>query len=87
MRNLVSTNPFNPRLAKKLYTLSNFGLQEKYVGKFTGARSIQQATITAWNNENDELTSVGNVESLTSHTLENKQNRGHIEIVRSGSSV
>lgn len=37
---LINTQQFNPRLANKMYTLSNFGLQEKYLSKFTGARLI-----------------------------------------------
>lgn len=61
--------PFNPRLANKMYTLSNFGLQEKYISKFSGARSIQQDTLTAWANEMEVLQSVRSVESITCSTL------------------
>lgn len=66
---LTRVQPFNPRLANKLYSLSNFGLQEKYLSKFTGARSIQQATITAWNNEAEVLESVRTVEQANSSVL------------------
>lgn len=45
IRDLTNTKPFNPRLTNKLYSLSNFGLQEKYISKFSGTRSIQQATL------------------------------------------
>lgn len=47
VNDLVAMRPFNLRLANKLYSLSNFRLQEKYLSKFSGARSIQQATIGA----------------------------------------
>lgn len=66
-------SPFNARFVIKLYTLSNFGLQEKYISKFSGARSIQQATITAWDNEKEVLESVQSVEATTSDHLKNRQ--------------
>lgn len=70
---LTRVTPFNPRLANKLYSLSNFGLQEKYISKFTGARSIQQATITAWNNETEVIESVKTVESANSSVLKTRK--------------
>lgn len=73
VKDLISMTPFNPRLANKLYSLSNFGLQEKYLSKFSGARSIQQATLTAWTNESDVLASVKSVEKTTSDAFERKQ--------------
>lgn len=69
---LTRVKPFNPRLANKLYSLSNFGLQEKYISKFTGARSIQQATITAWENETEVIQSVKTVEEANSSVLKSR---------------
>lgn len=73
IRDLIKTTPFNPRLANKLYSLSNFGLQEKYISKFSGARSIQQATLTDWKNEKDVLDSVGRVEAMNSLHISHKE--------------
>lgn len=73
VNDLVNITPFNPRLASKLYALSNFGLQEKYISKFSGARSIQQATLKAWRNEAEVLRSVKAVESANSEALQGRE--------------
>lgn len=84
-KNLVTDlsriRPFNPHLANKLYTLSNFGLQEKYVSKFTGARSIQQATLSVWTSELAVLNSVKSVEKMNSDYLESLSASDHARCV------
>lgn len=72
IQDLTTMKPFNPRLANKLYSLSNFGLQEKYVSKFSGARSIQQATISQWSNEMDVIESIKTVEISNQNALKSK---------------
>lgn len=76
---LVRMHPFNPRLVNKLYSLSNFGLQEKYISKFSGARSIQQATISKWKNETDVLASVKSVESGNSDYISKKRSGDELQ--------
>ena len=67
---LVGMRLFNPRLVNKLYSLSNFGLQEKYLSKFSGARSIQQATISAWKNEAEVIASIKAIEEASSANMQ-----------------
>lgn len=73
IEDLMRVQPFNPRIANKLYTLSNFRLQEKYISRFSGARSIQQATISAWNNEKEVINSVKDVEEATSTDFQHRR--------------
>ncbi|KAK9877807.1 hypothetical protein WA026_019487 [Henosepilachna vigintioctopunctata] len=48
---LSSMEPLNPRLANEIYSLSNPGLQEKFVSKYANTRSIQRMACSTWVSE------------------------------------
>lgn len=73
IKDLSKMKPFNPKLANKLFSLSNFGLQEKYISKFSGARSIQKATVDHYNSEADVLQSVRDMETVNSSYISCKR--------------
>lgn len=66
VQDLSRIRPVNPRLLNKLYALSNLGLQERYIGKYSKTRSIQQLAFRTWASEEDLLDWIHLVENSTS---------------------
>lgn len=48
---LMSIRPVNPRLNNKFYAISNMGMQEQYISKFSNTKSIQKLAFHIWANE------------------------------------
>ncbi|USL85442.1 MAG: RNA-dependent RNA polymerase [Ixodes ricinus orinovirus-like virus 1] len=63
---LMRIRPVNPRLLNKLYSLSNLGLQEHYLGKFSNTRSIQKLAFATWADEGELLRWMATVEATAS---------------------
>lgn len=72
VNDLMSIRPCNPRLMNKLYSLSNIGLQEKWVSKFASTRSIQQTAFNRWSSELDVIMEVRRLENRYSLYLQRK---------------
>ncbi|CAG9822114.1 unnamed protein product [Phaedon cochleariae] len=74
IEDLMCISPVDPRLLNKLYSLlSNPGLQEKYLGKFSNTRSIQQVAFKRWTNEKEVLLWVKRMESILSNWYKGKE--------------
>ncbi|QMP82162.1 RNA-dependent RNA polymerase [Hymenopteran orino-related virus OKIAV87] len=72
IQDLMAIQPCNPKLLNKLYSLSNVGLQEKWLAKFASTRSIQKVAMSSWSDEQDVMNSIKTMELRYSRYLETK---------------
>ncbi|UDL13960.1 MAG: RNA dependent RNA polymerase [Xiangshan Nyami-like virus] len=73
IHDLMSISPCNPKLLNKIYALSNIGLQERWLGKFSNTRSIQQTAMKSWSSELTVISTVRQLEERFSCHLLNKK--------------
>ncbi|QPB73978.1 RdRp [Hymenopteran orino-related virus OKIAV85] len=79
VQDLVSITPCNPKLLNKIYALSNIGLQERWLGKFSNTRSIQQTAFSSWSDEASVLLAVKGLETRFSEYLKKKKEDSEVE--------
>ncbi len=65
----------NPKLLNLLFTLSNHGLKEKLLGKFSNTRSIQQVALSEWSNEQSVISTVKAIKLVVSRWYEARVSR------------